>query len=48
VKEQRRDKNIVKESIGDPAFYNDQISKSKEPVKKEMDKKKGGSCKSGL
>lgn len=38
--EKKRDKNIVKEAIGDPAFYNDQISADKEPVKANYDKKK--------
>ncbi|MDP4093859.1 MAG: hypothetical protein Q8920_10905 [Bacillota bacterium] len=36
-----RDKNIVKDPIGDPAFYNDQIDRKKEPVKADYDKKKG-------
>lgn len=49
MKEQKRDKKIVKEAIGDPAFYNDQIGKNKEPVKKNMDaKSKGGKCDNGL
>lgn len=33
MKEKMRDKSIVKEAIGDPAFYNDQTDKNKEPVK---------------
>ena len=48
MKEQKRDKKIVKEAIGDPAFYNDQTDMNKEPVKKTMEKKKDGSCKNGL
>lgn len=33
MKEKMRDKGIVKEAVGDPAFYNDQIDRNKEPVK---------------
>jgi len=40
MKEKKRDKSIVKEAIGDPAFYNDQIDESKEPLKKTMEGKK--------
>ncbi len=39
-----RDKNIVKEAVGDPTFYNDQIDAKKEPVKanyKKDEKTKG-------
>lgn len=36
MKEKKSDKNIVKETAGDPAFYNDQIGNNKEPVKKNM------------
>jgi hypothetical protein len=43
MKEKMRDKGIVKEAVGDPAFYNDQIDKNKEPVKARPEyKKKGG------
>lgn len=38
MNEQKRDKNVVKDAIGDPAFYNDQINKDKAPMKAEMDK----------
>ena len=41
MKEQKRDKNIVKEAIGDPAFYNDQINEKKEPAIEMMKNKKG-------
>ncbi len=40
MSEKKRDKNIVKDTIGDPAFYNDQIDNKKEPMKKSMDTKK--------
>jgi hypothetical protein len=40
MKEKKRDKDIVKEAIGDPAFYNDQIDENKEPVKARLEKKK--------
>ncbi|MGI6707305.1 MAG: hypothetical protein ACOX6S_14110 [Clostridia bacterium] len=40
MKEKKRDRNIVKETIGDPAFYNDQIDENKNPMKGEMEKKK--------
>ena len=43
-----RDKDIVKEAVGDPAFYNDNIGENKEPAKKISEKKQGGKCKSGL
>lgn len=46
MKEKKRNKNIVKEAIGDPAFYNDQTDHNKEPVKARYDKKKGGKNKS--
>ncbi len=43
MKEKMRDKGIVKEAVGDPAFYNDQIDKSKEPVKARPEyRKKSG------
>lgn len=41
MKEKMKDKKAVKDAIGDPAFYNDQIDANKEPVKAAMDKKKG-------
>lgn len=40
MKEKKRDKSVVKEAIGDPAFYNDQISADKEPVKAKYENKK--------
>jgi len=40
-KEKRRDKSIVRETKGDPAFYNDQIGENQEPAKEMMDKRKG-------
>lgn len=39
MKEKKRDRNIVKEAVGDPAFYNDQIDENKNPMKGEMEKK---------
>lgn len=45
MKEKKKDKNIVNDPIGDPTFYNDQIGDNKEPVKANMDKKKGRSSK---
>ena len=48
LKEKKRDKNIVKDAVGDPAFYNDQIDKNKKPIKEAMEKGKSGKCKSGL
>ena len=41
MKEKKRDKSIAKEAIGDPAFYNDKIGKNKEPVKANLERKKG-------
>lgn len=41
MKEKKKDKDIVKDAIGDPAFYNDQIAANREPVKKMMEDKKG-------
>ncbi len=41
MKKKLKDKNAVKDTIGDPAFYNDQISDNKEPIKSVMDKKSG-------
>ncbi|HOM01911.1 MAG TPA: hypothetical protein PLH43_03680 [Acetivibrio sp.] len=42
-----RDKNVVKEGVKDPAFYNDQIDSNNEPVRASMqkDKDKGKNCK---
>ncbi len=40
MKEKKRDKSFVKEPIGDPAFYNDQISADKVPEKAKYDKEK--------
>lgn len=40
MKEKKSDKKIVKEAAGDPAFYNDQITVNKEPLKAVMDRKK--------
>lgn len=45
MKEKKRDKSIVKEAIGDPAFYNDQIGRNKEPLKAAIENKKDGKCK---
>ncbi|MCX8128882.1 MAG: hypothetical protein N3I35_02135 [Clostridia bacterium] len=45
MKEKKRDKDLVKEAVGDPAFYNDQIGKDKEPFKETMEKKKGNKFK---
>ncbi len=39
MKEKKRDKSVVKEAIGDPAFYNDQIGADREPVKAGYDKR---------
>ncbi len=39
MKKKKRDKRLVKEPIGDPVFYNDQIGAAKEPVKEKYDKK---------
>ncbi len=48
MKEKKRDKVIVKETAGDPAFYNDQIDKNKEPIKAAMENKKENKRKNGL
>ena len=48
MKERKRDKDIVKEAIGDPAFYNDKMVEHKEPMKAVMDRKKRGRSKNGL
>lgn len=47
MKEKKADKNIVKEVLGDPAFYNDQIVENKEPLKAIIENKKGGKRKNG-
>lgn len=48
MKEKKRDKSIVKEAIGDPAFYNDQIGENFVPGKTITDKKKGDKSKNNL
>ncbi|MCX7711695.1 MAG: hypothetical protein N2484_17775, partial [Clostridia bacterium] len=48
MNEQKRDRSIVKEAIGDPAFYNDKIGDNKEPLKEILGKEKGGRCHGGL
>lgn len=48
MKEKKKDEEIVKEAIGDPAFYNDQIGLNKEPQKANMERGKGDKCKRGL
>ncbi len=40
MKEKKRDKDLVRDPIGDPAFYNDQICADNKPVKTGYDKKK--------
>ncbi|HOK43969.1 MAG TPA: hypothetical protein PLD49_09925 [Thermoclostridium caenicola] len=40
-KEKRKDKRITGDTKGDPAFYNDQIGENLEPMKANMDQKKG-------
>ncbi|ADU73658.1 hypothetical protein M972_11597 [Acetivibrio thermocellus AD2] len=42
-----RDKNVVKEGVNDPAFYNDQIDSKNEPIRASMqkDKNKDKNCK---
>jgi ribosomal protein L1 len=47
MNEKKRDKGIVKEAIGDPAFYNDQIGENKEPLKELVKNKKDDRCKKG-
>jgi len=42
MKEKKRDRSIIKEAVGDPAFYNDQIDENKHPMKGEMEKRKKG------
>lgn len=37
----KADEKAVKEVLGDPAFYNDQIGNNLEPQKANMDKKAG-------
>lgn len=48
MKEKKKDKKLVVDAIGDPAFYNDQIDENKEPIKQAIEKKKGNKSKSGL
>lgn len=40
MKVKKADKNMEKEVLGDPAFYNDQIDENKEPIKAVMEKRK--------
>ncbi len=40
MKEKKKEKKVVADAIGDPAFYNDQIDSNKEPIKSSMEKKK--------
>ncbi|HEX3029041.1 MAG TPA: hypothetical protein VHT34_07025 [Clostridia bacterium] len=46
MKEKKKDQDIVKDAVGDPAFYNDQIGSNKEPQKANMDRRKGEKSKS--
>lgn len=39
MKEKKRDKELTKEAIGDPAFYNDQIGENNEPGKSVSEKR---------
>lgn len=48
MKEKKKDKKVVLDAVGDPAFYNDQIGSNKEPIKAEMDKKKNNKNKKEL
>ncbi|MEG6611339.1 hypothetical protein V6C42_00495 [Pseudoclostridium thermosuccinogenes] len=48
MKKKMKDKDIVKEAVGDPAFYNDKIGENKVPGKTISEKKHGGKCRSGL
>ncbi|MGE4284481.1 MAG: hypothetical protein AB7G87_12315 [Clostridia bacterium] len=48
MKEKKKDKDIVKDAIGDPAFYNDQIDENKEPMKAVMENKKDDKTKNSL
>jgi len=41
MKENKRDKDITKEAVGDPAFYNDQIDEDALPAKTTTERKKG-------
>lgn len=45
MKEKKKDKSIVNDAIGDPAFYNDQIGENAVPAKEITDKKKCSKCK---
>jgi hypothetical protein len=47
IKEKKINENAVKDTIGDPAFYNDQIGENKDPMRKNMkdlESKKGSKC----
>ncbi|MEN2775893.1 hypothetical protein ABCY62_12730 [Acetivibrio clariflavus] len=48
MKEKKKDKKLVADAVGDPAFYNDQINSNNEPIKANMEKKKSKKCKNGL
>lgn len=48
MKEKKKDRDIVKDAIGDPAFYNDQIDKDRNPAKTLYDNKKGDKRKPGI
>lgn len=48
MKEKKKDRDIVKDAVGDPAFYNDQIGENKEPFKKNMEERKSKKGKGGL
>lgn len=47
MKEVKRDRDAVKEAIGDPAFYNDQIGVNNVPAKKIAEGRKGRKQKLG-
>lgn len=47
VKEKKRDKDIVQDAIGDPAFYNDQIGENNIPGREVSEDKKNGMRKKG-
>ncbi len=38
MKEKKRDRKLVKDPVGDPAFYNDQVCADNKPVKTIRDK----------
>jgi len=47
MKEKKRNKELTKEAVGDPAFYNDQIGENYKPGKSVSDKKVNSKRKSG-